>query len=152
MSGILGLDPAMISTGYACVFKKKRMAYLNSGYIKVKNKLPSSRLLTLYQTARKLIFLNNTKFVVIEKIFLLNNPSSSFKLIQAQTALVVGALKKKLDISYYNAGQVKNYITGKGCAQKDEVQFVINNIFNLRKCKNLDETDALSIAVLRAQD
>jgi crossover junction endodeoxyribonuclease RuvC len=61
------------------------------------------------------------------------------------------AVNMKLEIKEYSPREIKKSIVGNGAASKEQVQFMINKLLDIRKPKmKFDETDALAVAICHA--
>ena len=70
------------------------------------------------------------------------------KLGRAQGAAIVAGASKSLDVTEYSPRRIKQSITGRGNASKEQVAKMLMSTLNLTELpKYFDETDALAVAV-----
>ena len=78
------------------------------------------------------------------------NPSSALKLGQARGVAIVAAKLKMLDVAEYSATQIKQAVTGRGRATKEQVQHMIKVLLTLSETPQSDAADALAVALCHA--
>ena len=149
---IIGIDPGTIVTGFGVVhFEKNRLTCLTSGIIT----LPDSYLLPrklerIYDHVVDIIELYHPTECAIEDVFFSKNVKSSLKLGHARGVAILGALHHGMPISEYSAKEMKMAVVGNGNASKEQVQFMVKKILNIKKDMSFDESDALGIAICHA--
>ena len=80
------------------------------------------------------------------------NIKSALKLGQARGAAMVASASEKIPIYEYSAKKIKQAITGNGNASKEQIQFMVKSILNLKSLpKQIDASDALAIAICHCQ-
>lgn len=152
MSIILGIDPGSRVTGFAVIEKKPTLIKVISyGIIKaqLENSFPE-RILELGSGLKQILHQFNPQTVAIEKIFLGKNADSAFKLGHARGVVMYESAQYGCQVFEYATRLVKKGITGKGSADKVEVQSMLERFLNLNKIKRLDASDALALAVFHA--
>ena len=82
--------------------------------------------------------------VVIEKVFVNVNPSSTLLLGQARGTAVCAAVMHGLPVAEYTALQVKQSVVGNGHAQKRQVQEMVRRLLRLTGEPSADAADALA--------
>src|SRR5699024_5125539 len=80
---------------------------------------------------------------VIEKVFLNTNPQSTLLLGHARGAAMLSLAQKDLAVSEYTALQIKKAVVGRGHAQKEQVQAMVQYILKLNAQPAPDPADAL---------
>jgi crossover junction endodeoxyribonuclease RuvC len=88
------------------------------------------------------------KEAAIEQVFMHENPGSALKLGQARGAAIVAL---DMPVEEYSARQVKKSVVGHGAAKKEQVQFMVQRLLNLKGELQADAADALAIALCHAQ-
>lgn len=141
---ILSIDPGLKSTGWA-VFKN--IEYLASGSIQPPKNITSLSLRLAYIATE--IDAHLTKYspylVVIEKIFVNNNPISSLNLGYARGVVLTYSGLHGIPFIEISPNEVKKSITGLGHATKDQIYYMIKQLVPTADPKNQDETDAIAI-------
>lgn len=147
---ILGIDPGTNVMGYGILhIKNNKMSLIAMGSIEL-NKLDThfDKLKKIYERTQYLINEYLPDECAIEAPFLGKNPQSMLKLGRAQGTSIAAALSKDIPVSEYAPKKIKQSITGKGTASKEQVAGMLQNILKLKKLpKHLDATDGLAVAV-----
>ena len=151
---ILGSDPGFVQTGFGIIsVNNKKIDMIDYGVIKPNAKVDlPKRLLTIHEDVKSIIDQYSPKIVVIEDIFYGKNIKSALKLGQARGAAMVASASEKIPIYEYSAKKIKQAITGNGNASKEQIQFMVKSILNLKSLpKPIDASDALAIAICHCQ-
>ena len=86
--------------------------------------------------------------VALEAPFFGKNVQSMLKLGRAQGVAMAAALYRDLPIAEYAPRKVKQAVTGKGTASKEQVADMIIRLLSIKEApKMLDSTDALGVAL-----
>ncbi len=151
MAIILGVDPGSRITGYGIIrCEGRHTEYLDSGCIRVGEKVMAERLQTIFHSLATLIGEYRPDEFAIEQVFMARNPDSALKLGQARGAAIVSAANSGLAVHEYSARQVKQAVVGKGGADKAQVQHMVQAILGLSRKPQEDAADALAIALCHA--
>ncbi len=152
MSIILGVDPGSRVTGFGLIEKKQQqIKFLSCGVIQAESHLTfNQRLAEIGKGLRQILLKFHPDVVAIEKIFLGRNADSAFKLGHARGVVIYEAESHGCQVFEYATRVVKKGLTGKGSADKLEVQNMLERFLNLNKIKKLDASDALALAVFHA--
>lgn len=147
---ILGLDPGTNIMGYGLIgIKNKKMHLINTGVIHL-SKLENHEL-KLKKIFEKVTFLVTTYLpdeVAIEAPFFGKNIQSMLKLGRAQGVAMAAVLTRDLPIQEYAPKKIKQSITGKGTASKEQVAGMLQTLLNFNDMpKYLDATDGIAAAV-----
>ncbi len=149
---ILGIDPGSRITGYGFIKNHpNKMEYIASGFIRVKGETFPQRLGNIFQQLTELIQLHQPQQMSIENVFMHKNADSALKLGQARGAAICAGYHAGLEVSEYAAREVKLAIVGKGAAQKEQVKHMVIRLLSLKQDLQIDESDALAIAMCHAQ-
>ena len=150
---ILGIDPGTRNMGYALVkYDKGKLSLLEAGLIKMKAEELQFQIPQMVE-ALSLIFSNNEiDEVAMEDIFYAHNPKTTIKLAQFRGAIMLKLLQEFGQFHEYTALQVKKALTGKAKASKEQVNFMVKRLLNIKKeIKPLDISDAIAIAITHSQ-
>lgn len=149
---ILGIDPGSRITGYGVIDTSGRSPkYVDSGCIRMNTGEPmAKRLLTIFQGVDHLIALYRPAVLSIEEVFLHKNPQSALKLGQARGVAMCAAAMAELEVFEYAATRIKQTIVGRGHAQKEQVQHMVQSLLKLNKKPQEDAADALAAALTHA--
>ena len=88
--------------------------------------------------------------VAIEKVFMARNPDSALKLGQARGAAISAVVLRDLPVHEYAATEVKLAVVGRGSAEKEQVQRMVQMILGVRDAIQPDAADALAAAICHA--
>lgn len=150
---ILGVDPGTVITGFGIVkYEQNKLGYINSGVIKTpKLKAMPLRLETIYTELEKLIKRYKPSQFAIETAFYSKNIQSVLKISYVRGVSLLLAQQYQLEITEYSPREIKKSVVGNGGASKEQVQFMITKLMNLKDgFSTLDESDALAIATCHA--
>ncbi len=149
---ILGIDPGSRITGYGFIKNHpNKMEYVSSGFIRVKGDSFPQRLGDIFLQLSELIETHQPQQMSIENVFMHKNADSALKLGQARGAAICAGLHAGLEVAEYGAREVKLAIVGKGAAQKEQVKHMVIRLLSLQQDLQIDESDALAIAMCHAQ-
>lgn len=149
MTTIIGIDPGSRRTGYGVIrLEGNRHIHLASGHLDVSSFPVAERLRNIFLGLQEIMQTFQPQEAAIEQIFMHENPGSALKLGQARGAAIVAL---NIPVSEYSARQVKKSVVGHGAASKDQVQFMVQRLLNIRTAIQADAADALAIALCHAQ-
>lgn len=147
---ILGIDPGTNVMGFALLRTHVRnSSIVEIGVVKMPRTADQSTKLTLiYDSASQLIEKYHPDILAIEEPFYGKNPQSMLKLGRAQGVVMGACLHAGLQVFEYTPRRVKQAITGKGAASKEQVAAMLHRMYDFTNESNLlDATDALAVAV-----
>lgn len=147
---ILGIDPGTNVLGFGLIeVKNKKITLLDLGVLKLNSKEDlGKRLKKIFEHLIKLIDSYHPDHLAIEAQFFGQNVQSMLKLGKAQGVSIAAALSRDIPYSEYAPRKIKQSITGKGNASKEQVAGMLGHILNANiDQKNLDATDALATAI-----
>lgn len=149
---ICGIDPGLINTGWGIIASKNnQLNFIASGVITPSTKLPiEKRLVEIFLELEKLLNLYSPHEVAMENIFVNKNNLTSLKLGYARgvVTLAIGLAQKPF--FEYAPNLVKKAIVGRGKADKNQVQYMVNQILPRAKVQNEHAADALAVAICHA--
>ncbi len=147
---ILGLDPGTLIMGFGVIeIVGGKVSMLDFGDIYLKDiKEPYARLAYIIDKTRSLISEFSPDECAIEAPFYGKNVQSMLKLGRAQGVAIATAYGSGLPVTEYSPKEIKQSITGRGNANKEQVWRMIQRIMDIDiEPKNYDGTDALSVAL-----
>ena len=151
MTLILGIDPGSRITGYGVIDSDGYNAdYVTSGCIKTGEKSLPQRLSIIYAGIQELLLEFSPEEVAIESVFMHRNADSALKLGQARGAAICAVVNQSLEINEYSPTEIKQSVVGKGNAQKEQVQHMVQVLLKLNSSPQSDAADALAVAVCHA--
>ncbi|MFY8160139.1 MAG: crossover junction endodeoxyribonuclease RuvC [Candidatus Kapaibacteriota bacterium] len=148
---VIGVDPGSINCGYGVIFfDGNSFKVLDFGIIKAKidTKDFNDRLVKIFKELQEIIINYKAKYFVIEKTFYYKNAQSLIKLSHARAAAIIAGANLGLEIIEYSPNEVKQSVTGRGKASKEQVSYMVKTILGLTDIDALyDASDALSMAI-----
>jgi crossover junction endodeoxyribonuclease RuvC len=148
---IIGIDPSLVSTGWAIVESKRKGKYklIDYGTIKVNTKVSLiGRIDDICDAVFVAISTNdNIECAAVEEPFVGKNMKTSLQLAKLHGALLrTLSLMSSVEIETYSPSYVKQAVTGSGNASKDAVIQAVKKKVGY-KGNQTDEADAIAIAL-----
>lgn len=148
---IMGVDPGTSITGYGIILcEGKKMKLLTYGLIKLGKQEIShpQKLKKIYDRISSLVEEYNPDEFAVESPFQGKNVQSMLKLGRAQGVAIAAALMRDIPVSEYAPLKVKQAVTGKGTASKEQVVKMLERVLEFEYEEAfLDASDALAVAV-----
>ena len=149
---ILGIDPGSRLTGYGLIDNRRdRMIYLASGHIRVQGESFPERLGDIFERLCEIIAEHDPAQMSIESVFMHKNADSALKLGQARGAAICAGHQAGLEVHEYAPREVKQALVGRGGAEKEQVRHMVMRLLGLAETPQIDESDALALAICHAQ-
>jgi len=150
---ILGIDPGTRNMGYALInLEKGKISLVAAGLIKMKAEDLQFQIPQMVEGIGQLFDNYTIDEVAMEDIFYAHNPATTIKLAQFRGAIMLKLLQEFGQFHEYTALQVKKALTGKGKASKEQVNFMVKRLLNIKKeIKPLDISDAMAVAITHSQ-
>ncbi|HRY98246.1 MAG TPA: crossover junction endodeoxyribonuclease RuvC [Bacteroidales bacterium] len=150
---ILGIDPGTNIMGYgiiACQGKTFRVLAL--GVLKLgRIEAHGGKLKKIFERTQGLIDEFHADELAIEAPFFGKNVQSMLKLGRAQGVAIAAALHRRIEYYEYSPRKIKQSITGRGEASKEQVAAMLGHMMPLPDVpETLDATDGLAVAVCHA--
>jgi len=146
---VIGIDPGSRLCGYGVLEAQNgEVAYLISGCIAPNSALPfNQRLKVIYDGLLKIIDQHTPDVMSIEDIFFAKNAQSAIKLGQARGVALLAGSNAGIPIHEYAPTKVKLALTGRGRANKAEVQNMLSILLGVTTWESQDASDAVAIAL-----
>ena len=147
---ILGIDPGTNLMGAGIIEADgQKIEVLHFDVIKIKNEGDAMlKLKKIFEVTVALIEKYLPDEMAVEAPFYGNNIQSMLKLGRAQGVVMAAAMFKNISIAEYAPKKVKQSITGKGAASKEQVANMLKMQFGIEISeKTFDATDALAVAL-----
>jgi crossover junction endodeoxyribonuclease RuvC len=150
---ILGIDPGTRNMGYAIIsLDKGKISLVEAGLIKMKAEDLQFQIPQMVEGLERVFSSHTIDEVAMEDIFYAHNPATTIKLAQFRGAIMLKLLQEFGQFNEYTALQVKKALTGKGKASKEQVNFMVKRLLNIKKeIKPLDISDAMAVAITHSQ-
>ena len=148
---ILGVDPGSHATGYGVIDTGPVLRMVTGGVIRTSAKSPlPERLAEIHDTLMGVIAEFSPEEMAVEDLFNAKNARSSLILGHARGVILLAGGKAGIPVHEYAPRAVKQAVTGKGGAAKEQVRFMVMRMLNLKKEPPLDMSDALAVALAHA--
>lgn len=145
---ILGIDPGSRVTGYGIIdFHQNNARHVASGCIHVGGNELTARLKAIFEGISAVVDGEGPTELAVEQVFFHRNAAAALKLGQARGAALMAGVTRGLPLYEYSPNQVKQAVTGRGHASKDQVQHMIKMLLSLRDVPASDAADALAVAI-----
>lgn len=147
---IIGIDPGTNNMGVGVVGIKKNKAEVIAMDVLKLEKLSNHplKLKKIFETVLRNIDHYKPDELAIEAPFFGKNVQSMLKLGRAQGVAIAAALFRDIPVFEYSPRKVKQSITGKGSASKEQVAAMIQRILGIAELPAyFDTTDALAVAM-----
>ncbi|MCD6433195.1 MAG: crossover junction endodeoxyribonuclease RuvC [Sulfurimonas sp.] len=150
---ILGIDPGTRNMGYALIsLEKGKISLVEAGLIKMKAEDLQFQIPQMVEGLGTIFEKHKIDEVAMEDIFYAHNPATTIKLAQFRGAIMLKLLEEFGQFHEYTALQVKKALTGKAKASKEQVNFMVKRLLNIKKeIKPLDISDAMAVAITHSQ-
>ena len=146
----LGIDPGTLVMGYGLIsVHKTTISLLEMGVLQLaKRQNHAERLELIFRKMESLIKHHNPAAVAIEAPFYGKNVQSMLKLGRAQGVAIAAAMMHGLEAIEYAPRKIKQSITGRGNATKEQVWEMMQRTLGFNESPSfMDATDALAVAL-----
>lgn len=147
---IMGVDPGTAIMGYGVILERgSKIELLNMGIVKMAHLEDHFlKLQRIFEKTISLIDEYKPDVLAIEAPFYGKNIQVMLKLGRAQGIAMAAALSRNIIVSEYAPRKIKQSITGKGTASKEQVAAMLQRLLNFSEAPEfLDATDGLAVAV-----
>ena len=149
---ILGIDPGSQLTGFGVVdVVGNRTTAVEWGSVRLEGE-HSDRLRSIFTALGQIVREYRPAEIAIERVFLSRNADSALKLGQARAAAICATFESNVPIYEYSARHIKKAVVGRGGAEKDQVQRMVQMILGVREAIAADAADALAAAICHANE
>ena len=149
---LLGIDPGLRRTGWGMIEATgNRLSFIASGTVTSDNKKSlAERLVQLHDGLSEVVRQHEPSEAAVEHTFVNKDAGATLKLGQARgIALLVPSLAG-LPVAEYAPRTIKQAVVGRGGADKEQVQHMVQSLLKLPGKPQADAADALAIAICHA--
>ena len=107
----------------------------------------AKRLLHMFEFLQKNIQSYKPDVLALETLFFAKDIRAVERIGEARACAMLAASKQGIEVIEYAPTAVKKSVTGNGRAAKEQVQFMVKRLLNLKEAPALDASDALAIAM-----
>lgn len=146
----LGVDPGTNFLGYSVIdIEGQKIQLIEIGVVTMVHLEDQPiKLKKIFERLEEVINTHKPTEMAIEAPFFGKNVQAMLKLGRAQGVAIACAMTKGLEVTEYSPRKVKQSITGKGSATKEQVAAMLETILHIKLDNHsLDATDALGVAV-----
>ncbi len=146
----MGVDPGTNMLGYGIINAAgSDLTVVTLGVLKlVKYENHYQRLKKIFDKILSLIDTYHPDHFAVEAPFFGKNVQSMLKLGRAQGVCIAAALNREVPVYEYSPRKVKQSITGRGAASKEQVSGMLHHQLKFdNETFSLDATDALAVAL-----
>ncbi len=150
---ILGIDPGTVNMGYGLVIEVNKKLKLEAlGVLNLSSfQTHPDKLKRIFERTIGLIDQYHPDCIALEDPFYGKNVQVMLKLGRAQGVAMAAALSRDIPIFEYSPKKIKQSITGRGNASKEQVAAMLRQLLVFdHKNELLDATDGLAVAVCHA--
>ncbi|MBK07825.1 MAG: crossover junction endodeoxyribonuclease RuvC [Deltaproteobacteria bacterium] len=148
---ILGIDPGSLITGWGIIdYDNNRISHVDNGGIFTRQKAFHQRLREIHEGLKEVLEEYKPTIVSMEQVFVSKNAQSALKLGQARGVALITVLNKDLTVHEYAPTKIKQIVTGKGRADKEQVARMVQTLLGLPEPAQVDASDALAAAITYA--
>jgi crossover junction endodeoxyribonuclease RuvC len=156
---LMGIDPGLQITGYACVECTADAAagdptLVEAGALRLTSKRPvSERLCELHEDLAAMLDRLKPGRVAVEKLYAhYKHPTTAIVMGHARGVILLAAAQREIEVEELAATEVKKAITGFGHATKKQVQLAVQAQCGLESPPTpVDVSDAIAIALCAAR-
>ncbi|MEQ8224522.1 MAG: crossover junction endodeoxyribonuclease RuvC [Candidatus Eremiobacterota bacterium] len=148
---VMGVDPGLITTGYGLLQEHgQKITLIEGGVVKTRScDELSVRLKVLFNGISGVLDEFRPDAVAVEKLYShYKHPKTAIMMGHARGVIYLAAAIRDIPVASYGATEIKQSITGRGRATKEQVQFMMSRELGLQVLPEpYDVTDALGIAL-----
>lgn len=147
---IIGIDPGTGILGFGVIdVEKGKLQVVDAGVVKTPAHTPlDERLEEIYDSLTSIITETKPDVMSIEKLFFARNVTTAMSVSHARGVVMLAGKKGRLPIHEYTPLQIKQTLTGYGCADKKQMQEMVRMQLGLKEVPKPDDAaDALAAAI-----
>lgn len=146
---VLGVDPGTHKAGVGILEADgQNYKVIYCGIIRTRSKDPiAKRLLHVFESLQTVIQSYKPDVMALETLFFAKDIQAVERIGEARACAMLAASKQGIDVVEYAPTAVKKSVTGNGRAAKEQIQFMVTRLLNLKVNPAIDASDALAIAM-----
>ncbi len=151
---IVGIDPGTIRMGVGIIeTSSKKVQLIHAETIKARAHQPlPERLKFIFDALSEVFQIFRPEQFAVENVFFSKDAKAAIKIGEARAIAMLVASQHSIPISEYAPTKVKQAVCGNGRAGKNQVQFMIRSLLELKQTPLPDTADALAIAFCHYQN
>lgn len=146
---ILGVDPGTWHTGIGLIEASgNKYALKHMEVVSPKKSLNlQQRLSVIHRRLVDVIHEYIPDVVALENVFYGKDLKAMVKIGEARACAMLAASEGNLEVFEYPPARVKQAVSGNGRATKEQIQYMVQRLLNLKELPPSDGADALAIAI-----
>lgn len=151
---VLGIDPGYALVGFGVIeVANNKTTVLDYGVIQThKTSTFPQRLEIIHKGVSKLIEKYKPTSIAVEELFFSKNVKTGISVAEGRGVILLAGQQNGVKMFEYTPNQIKQALTGTGRAEKQQVQYMVRAILNLKTVPKPDDAaDALAVALCHAQ-
>ena len=151
---ILGIDPGTAETGFGVIrYWRGEITLIEHGIIKTSTDHDSAKRLDLiYRQTLEILRRHRPQTLAMESLFFNLNVKSASAVGQAMGVIKLAAARNKAKVFEYPPLRIKMVLSGKGRAEKRQIQSIVRKVLKLRRLpRPTHAADALAVAICHCQ-
>lgn len=147
---IMGIDPGLATIGFGLVLKNgdKYRALEYGAVTTAPKQMIEKRLDDIFNDMMELLERYKPDCIAIEELFFNSNTTTAIDVAMARGVILLAAYKCGVDVYEYTPLEVKSSVVGYGRAEKQQVQYMVRLMLNLKETPRPDDVaDALALAL-----
>lgn len=129
----------------------QKLVHVAHGVVRVPKADLVKQLALIFQEITRITQEYRPEEAAVEEVFMAKNAHSALKLGQARGVAIAAIGMLGVSVTEYSARFIKKSIVGYGAAAKDQMQYMVRLLLNLKQEPVVDAADALGIAICHAQ-
>jgi crossover junction endodeoxyribonuclease RuvC len=146
----MGIDPGLATIGFGLVLKNgdKYRAVEYGAITTAPKQMIEQRLDDIFNDMMELLTRYKPDCMAIEELFFNSNTTTAIDVAMARGVILLAAYKCGVDVYEYTPLEVKSSVVGYGRAEKQQVQYMVRLMLNLKETPRPDDVaDALALAL-----
>ena len=146
---VLGVDPGTHRMGVGILEadgQKYKVIHFETIRANSKAAIPQ-RLLQIFNALQALIEKFKPDVMSLETLYYAKDILAVERIGEARACAMLAASKRGIEVVEYGPMVVKKSVTGNGRAAKEQVQFMVKRLLNLKEMPAIDASDALAVAM-----
>ncbi len=147
---VLGIDPGYAILGYGIIdVNGSRLTPVVYGAVTTESTMDMpDRLKHLYTRLMEIIAEFEPDVSSIEELFFNTNAKTAILVGQARGAAILACINSGVEVFEYTPLQIKQALVGYGRAEKEQVQYMVKTLLNLKEAPKPDDVaDAVAAAI-----
>lgn len=148
---VIGIDPGSVRCGYGVLeYSRQGIVVVEYGVIEARRAAEAlpERLRRIFERLQAVLERTQPEEAALETIFYARNAQSLAKLAHARGVALLALALRRIPVVEYSPRQIKQAVTGKGSATKEQVQYMVRALLSIgEEFRSYDVSDALAVAL-----